>query len=158
MQVKKRTMAGFAFFLLLMLMTMCAGCGNKEAKEVNITELANRLQSGIQYADELSETSTDMFWNLFSMDKNLVEEQKTFNNSGASAEIISVVRCKDKTGAQAVKEAFETFVSERSAMYKSYNPTEAAKLDKAVVVIVEERYVVLCVSPDSAKAKEIIGK
>ena len=56
-----------------------------------------------------------------------------------------------------MKKAFETRVADQKESFQSYNANEVPKLDDAVIIS-GGKYVVLVVSGDSAKAKEIIGQ
>lgn len=149
--------------ILCMMVIMCGcflvGCGGDSGKkEVDVNTLAEELKNGITYDDDLVDTTTEMMCRMFNVSKDYIAEQKTYNNSGASAELISVIKCKSKEAAQIVKPALIAYAAERKQMYASYNPTEANKLGNAVIEVIDGNYVVICVSGNAAKAKEIISK
>lgn len=159
MKIFKRRILGRCAASLLALMMVCTWAGCKEtAREVNVNELADSLKTQGTFDDELNELKTEMLTPLFSVDTALIASQKSYINSGVTAEAIVVVECKDADGAAKVEAAFKNYVKANADMYRSYNPTEADKLDKAVVQIIGDKYVVLCISGDSNKAKEIIEK
>lgn len=142
---------------LVAMMGVMTACGSS-AKEVNPTNLANSLKSDIQYASQLVDTNDQVFFKMFGINKDNVVSQVTYNNTGDSAEVVSVIECKDANAANDVLASLKKFVSERYEMYKTYNTTEADKLNKAVTMVTGDKYVVLVVSGDSVKAKEIIEK
>ena len=68
---------------------------------------------------------------------------------------IVAVECKDEAAAKAVVELLKTRVQNQSELFASYNPDEAAKLDKAIVKS-SGKYAVLVVCDDYDKAESIL--
>ena len=162
--MKKIIKKSLCSILALAMMLACVACGESKTdtkdKQVDVAGLAAELKSGITYADTLEERDKDFAVNIFELGDNaaLIVNQVTYFNTGASAEAVSVVECKDGTDAAKVKTAFEAYAKKQADVYRSYNPEEADKLDKAVVKIVGGKYVAFCVSGDSNKASEIMEK
>ena len=75
---------------------------------------------------------------------------------GALADEVSVWRVKDEKDAETVKEAAETRVENQKVSFKDYVPAEMPKLEKAVITVNGDT-VILCVSSDPDKAKEVIA-
>lgn len=148
-----------ACVLAVGMLVACIGCGEEsKTKNVDVNAMATSLKSDITYVDTLTECDKDFMAMIFELDGSLVVNQKTYFNGGASAEAAVVVECKDSADAAKIKTAFESYAKKQADVYRSYNPTEADKLDKAVVEVVGDKYVAFCVSGDSNKAKEIIEK
>lgn len=124
---------------------------------IDIKNIASSLLSEITYVDQLSEVDKDtasMFLNFADVE---IEEACIYESSGATAEEIVVLKCKDSDNASKAKAAFKQRVEEQTENFTDYVPEEVPKLKDAVVFASGE-YAVLSVSADSSKAKEIIAK
>lgn len=149
--MKKRIMIGLIGTAALMAFT---GCGKKEAKNIDVKTTANSLLSEIKYEDQLSEVNYDL---VYDMEDINITESVVYVSSGATAEEIAAIKCETKEDAVKVEAALEERVKEQKDSFENYVPKELDKLDKAVIVKVGNT-VVLSVSNDDAKAKEIIDK
>lgn len=157
-----------------------AGCGSEEAKTVpenqekvminqpeekaeapadeagiNAEALANALKDELTYKDTLTAVDLEtakMFLNLADVE---VEESYIYESSGATAEEIVVLKCKDKDSAANAMKALEQRISEQTENFTDYVPEEVPKLNSAVVAV-KDVYAVLSVSEDSSKAKEVV--
>lgn len=126
-----------------------------ENKSVDAKAIADSLLSEISYTDQLSAVDLDtakMFLNFADVEIN---EAYIYESSGATAEEIVVLVCKDSDSAAKAKSAFEQRVSEQKENFTDYVPEEVPKLNDAVIITSRE-YAILSVSGDSAKAKDII--
>ena len=91
----------------------------------------------------------------YNLDASKIEASAFYSNSNATAEDIAVVKVNDEAYADTVKKAFEDRIAEQKKSFQDYNAAEVPKLEDAVVKV-SGKYVVLVVSGDSAKAKEIV--
>ncbi|MDY4429011.1 MAG: DUF4358 domain-containing protein [Lachnospiraceae bacterium] len=126
-----------------------------ENKSVDAKAIADSLLSEISYTDQLSAVDLDtakMFLNFADVEIN---EAYIYESSGATAEEIVVLVCKDSDSAAKAKSAFEQRVSEQKENFTDYVPEEVPKLNDAVIITSRE-YAILSVSGDSSKAKDII--
>lgn len=126
-----------------------------EEKTVDAAKIAEDLLTEISYTDELSSVDKDtasMFLNFADVE---IEEAYIYESSGATAEEIVVLKCKDSDNAANAKDAFSQRVEEQIDNYTDYVPEEVPKLKDAVIITSKE-YAVLSVSGDSGKAKSII--
>ena len=126
-----------------------------ENKNVDAKAIADSLLSEISYTDQLSAVDLDtakMFLNFADVEIN---EAYIYESSGATAEEIVVLVCKDSDSAAKAKSAFEQRVSEQKENFTDYVPEEVPKLNDAVIITSRE-YAILSVSGDSSKAKDII--
>lgn len=127
----------------------------EEEKSIDCKALADALLSKINYTDELSNVDKDtaaMFLNFADVE---IEEAYIYESSGATAEEIVVLKCKDSDSAKNAKAAFEQRVEEQTENFTDYVPEEIPKLKDAVIITSKE-YAVLSVSGDSSAAKSII--
>ena len=126
-----------------------------EEKTVDAKAIADALLSDISYDDQLSEVDLDtakMFLNFADVEIN---EAYIYESSGATAEEIVVLVCKDSDSAAKAKSAFEQRVEEQTENFTDYVPEEVPKLNDAVIITSRE-YAILSVSGDSSKAKDSI--
>ncbi|MDO4187466.1 MAG: DUF4358 domain-containing protein [Lachnospiraceae bacterium] len=127
----------------------------EEEKSVDAAKLASDLVENIKYTDQISEVDLDtakMFLNFADVD---IEEAYIYESSGATAEEVVVLKCKDSDSASKAKTAFEQRVEEQTENFTDYVPEEVPKLKDAVIITSKE-YAILSVSADSGKAKDII--
>ena len=127
----------------------------EEVKSVDASQIAKDLAEEITYEDQLSSVDLDtakMFLNLADVE---VTESYFYESSGATAEEIVVLVCKDSDSAAKAKVAFEQRVEEQTENFTDYVPKEVPKLKDAVIITSKE-YAILSVSGDSSKAKDII--
>ncbi|WP_313131959.1 DUF4358 domain-containing protein [Anaerocolumna sp.] len=150
-RMKKKIMIGLIGTAALMAFT---GCGKKEAKDIDVKATANSLLSEIKYEDQLSEVNYDI---VYDMEDINITESVVYVSSGATAEEIAAIKCETKEDAAKVETALKERVEEQKESFENYVPEELDKLGKAVIVK-SGNTVVLSVSNDDAKAKEIIEK
>jgi hypothetical protein len=150
-RMKKKIMIGLIGTAALMAFT---GCGKKEVKDIDVKATASSLLSEIKYEDQLSEVNYDI---VYDMEDINITESVVYVSSGATAEEIAAIKCETKEDAAKVETALKERVEEQKESFENYVPKELDKLDKAVIVK-SGNTVVLSVSNEDAKAKEIIEK
>lgn len=144
--------------LLVTAATICltiaavTGCG-KSAKTIDANALATSLTNDIAYTESLEQVSEDAISNYVELEEGV--EAVMYMSSGSTAEEVAVFTAKDEDAAKTMQSNVETFLADQKGSFKDYIPEEAARIDEAVVEQ-NGNYVVLCVSGDSDKAKEII--
>ena len=157
---------------VMMSMMMLVACGKdtdsdskkeeskKEESNKNVTidvvATADALIKDVKFVDQMSPIdSIDFFTALFSIDAADVKEQKTYTSTGATAEMLSAVKCTDADAAEKVKGIFEAYTKDLSSQYADYKPEECEKLDNPVIKVYNE-YVIICVSDDNDTATKTI--
>ena len=156
MKAKRFVSAAAAILLGLSLLT---GCSQNSGKTITAAtdEVAQSLQESLSFEYELSKLSDDAANRLYSLDGNILEEQAVYVGvGGALADEVSVWRVKDEKDAATVKEAAEKRVENQEASFENYVPEEMPKLENAVITV-DGDTIILCVSSDSDKAKEVIA-
>lgn len=141
--------------VLAALAILTAGCGGDKAKTIDAKALADSLLSEISYEDELEELSEEMA--AMSIDTEDGVKTWLYMGSGATSEELAVFETPDEETAKKQLEHVKDFVDDQIEAERDYRPEEVKRLEDAVL---EQRgkYVILCVSADSDKAKEIIEK
>ncbi|BCJ95963.1 hypothetical protein acsn021_35320 [Anaerocolumna cellulosilytica] len=142
--------------LMGIIVITSSGCKKNENVAVDVKQLGTNLVTEITYEDELSEIDLDTAKNIYEVEEAEITDYSIYVSSGATAEEIAVIGCKDSNSVKIVEEAFETRVENQKTSFQDYVPEELKKLDKAVI-IKKGNYVVFSVSNDDTKAKDIIN-
>ena len=167
----KRFFGVFICSLAAIGLVSCAGSGGKDStpspsiateKPVNlnidVAELAKEMFESGDYTDELSQLEDDMFDAVFqTVDLQMLTSKVAYVGSGASAEQIVVAEAKDEASANKVKEALSQKVKDDISQNEDYLPQEVNKLENPVLVV-DGKYVILCVSNDNDKIEQILLK
>lgn len=141
--------------VLAALVILTAGCGGDKAKEIDAKALAGSLLSEVTYEDELQELSEQMAAMQFDTEDGV--KIYLYMGGGATTEEVAVFEAPDEEAAKKQLDHVKDFVDDQIETERDYRPEEVKRLEDAVL---EQRgkYVILCVSADSDKAKEIIEK
>ena len=152
---------------IVLAMMLFVACSDKESEKekkkdentvvtIDVAATADSLLDNVAFVDDMTAIeSIDFFAALFSIEKEDVKEQKSYTSTGATAEMISAVKCTDANAAKRVKEAFEAYTKDLSGQYADYKPEECEKLDNPVIKVYNE-YVIICVSDDNDTATKKI--
>ena len=140
--------------MILMFSLAASGCGSKS--EVDVNALSGALNTQIAYKDELSPIDLDTAQMFYSFSDADITEAVFYESTGATAEEIAVIKCGSGEGADKVETAVNTRVDEQKEAYTDYVPAELEKLNAAVIVK-SGNTVILSVSDEPDKAREIIG-
>lgn len=146
-----------AFPILLSLLVLAAafGCAAKKAIQIDVDALAAKLATSIKFGDQPTKIDEKAALKLYNIQSTSIKKQSVYVSSGATAEEISVWESNDANAAKDVKAAVLARIEAQKAGFRDYVPTEMVKL-KSPVLICEGNYVILCVSNDNTKAKQVI--
>ncbi len=129
-----------------------------QTSNIDVTSLAKELFESGDYKDEMSELEDDMFDVVFqTVDLQMVSAKAAYVGSGASAEQIVVVEAKDEASANQIKEALSQKLEDDISQNEDYLPQEISKL-KNPVLVVNGKYVILCVSNANDKIEQVLLK
>ncbi len=129
-----------------------------QTSNIDVTSLAKELFESGDYTDEMSELEDDMFDVVFqTVDLQMVTAKAAYVGSGASAEQIVVVEAKDEASASQIKEALSQKLKDDISQNEDYLPQEISKL-KNPVLVVNGKYVILCVSNANDKIEQVLLK
>ena len=147
--MKKGLLAGLAFFMILL-----SACG-KETVVIDPSQLAESLLTELSFDDELQPIDASMAEQLYGIDDAV--SIQVWMGSGATAEEIAVLELPDEDSAKAAEQAALDRVTAQKTAFSDYVPAEVARLEQAVVER-KGNYVILCVSNEPEKAREMIEK
>lgn len=139
---------------LLMILLMAAGCASK-AVSLDVDKTAEKLSTEVTFQDQLTHLDKDAALKLYDLKQEDVEAVSLYVGTGATAEEISVWQGKDEASAKTIQQAVNTRIENQKESYVDYQPQEMPKLENPVVVA-KGNYVVLCISGDNEKAKQVI--
>lgn len=158
--------------LVMAVATVCcmalASCSDENTAEskaektatnvsMDVVETADKLKDDIEYKDTLNELPESKIEKLFGLATTDYVKGKVYVGSGgATAEEIACFEAKDSDGAANIKTALENRIESQKKAFENYQPQEMDKLNDPVLVV-KDKYVLMCVSDDNAKAQEIIG-
>lgn len=131
-----------------------AGCGSS-AKEIDAAALAESLVNEITYEDKLESVDADTISMYIEVPENT--DSVMYMGSGSTAEEVAVFTSKDAAAAGETLKKVQEHLDDQTASFKAYKAEEAKRVEDAVLKQ-EGNYVILCVSGDADKAKEIIEK
>lgn len=158
--MKKRLLA---MMLLVALSVSMVACGNdgtgdtgsseNNQKEVNAADLAQALATQITYTGEMERLDADdIEWYIE------LEEGVTgivYEVAGVSSEQVAVFTVPNNDAAQKTIASIEELLADQKDQNAAYDAKVASRIENAVLEH-KGNYVILCVSDDSAKAKQII--
>lgn len=145
--MKKKILA----VLSITMAAVLAGCG---AKTIDVHELASSLASEGQFAEQLTEVSSDITEKRYGIEAADVEECAAYAGTKAVVDEVAVFKAAN---VENVKEQAQKHIETQKDSYSSYRPDEVPKLDDSVVTVSGD-YVIVCISEDSSAAKSIIEK
>lgn len=148
--------------MLIVCIIPLFGCGKSSPASGSLalpkpSELAESLKSGAKFEDQLDTIDLDTAATLYSIDKSTVADSTVYMGTGATAEEIAVFTANSKEEANKILEACKARIEDQKESFVSYVPAEMPKLESAVVSQ-SGSTVVLCISADNTKAKEIVEK
>ncbi len=130
-----------------------SGSNQNSEKEFNAEELAQSLVSEITYTGTMEQLPADEIGWYVDMEEGVTGIM--YMVSGVSSEEVAVFTAPDETTAKAMVENIEELLADQEDQNAAYDAKVTQRIDNAVL---EQKgnYVILCVSDDSAKAKELI--
>lgn len=155
---RKITALMLALVMAALLLTACGGGSGKGGDvSVDVAALADELNKDTVTTDTLSETKESMLASIYYFEDGQVTESKAYMSSGATADEVAVVKCKDAAATKDVETLFNNRVKAQSDLYSTYKPEESDKLKDAIIKSAGQ-YTVLVVCDDYDKANEILKK
>ena len=145
----------------LLCLPLFAACGNQTEETVSMYQLSREMLTALNAAENMLYVSgsdadaADKFAYVSDLDYELVDDFFLLyaENGAGNADEIAVIAVKSPRSAPAAEASLCTHLSKRTAMYKSYDPTQLEKLNNAVYETVG-RYVTLVVAADPAPVME----
>ncbi len=137
--------------------TTAATTEQKAAKDMQA--IADKLKDSLDEAVKATMTPFDesRIEKMIGVKKDLYKKAVCYvDASGASAHEIDCFEANDENAAKEIEAALKTRIENQKTAFKDYVPAEMDKLNDPVLVV-DGNYVIMCLSNNNSKAKEIIG-
>lgn len=125
--------------------------------QINIEELATKIAESGAFEDEIAKIDSEMIMSDYNITTDEVEGFVSYQGSGATSEEIVILKVKDKSNLNDVKDKINSRIQERKQAFQSYLPEEVGKIDNNILRV-EGNYIIFCVSNDSSKVNQIINE
>ncbi|MCD8336026.1 MAG: DUF4358 domain-containing protein [Lachnospiraceae bacterium] len=152
--MKKMTAFICAAALALSLTACGSGTKDNETVTIEISELAEALLDTVT-SDTLSETASSLVPSIYYLDEEEVASAVAYASSGATACEVAVIESTSADGTEDVESGMQTRVDNQIELYTSYNESEAARLETAIIKSAGV-YTVLCVCDDTDAAEALL--
>ena len=124
-------MKKFGLILMCMMMVVLSACaGGTTAKELNMTELAEKLKTSGAFEQNISSTMAQV--KAEKAVKMYGADAADVQDVGATAAEILIFQCPDEAAAKRVYALADTHLTDLQNTYQSYAPAEAQKVANAV--------------------------
>ena len=124
---------------------------------LDMPKLAEELINAQIFEDQLNEVDKESIIKKYNLNAEKIKNVDAYVGPGATAEEILIMELLDKEDISETKKIMETQIEERKLDFQDYLPKEVFKLENYILES-KGNYIVLCISNDSDKAKEIINK
>ena len=155
----KKKIVVIIIVIIIIIMAIIIGImqkNNNKTIEINVEDLATKMQQSGAFEDELVKIDSEMIMNDYNFTANEVEEFVSYQGSGATSEEIVILKVKDKSNLNSIKDKINARIEERKEAFQSYLPKEVGKIDSSILRV-EGNYIIFCVSNDSSKVNQIIN-
>jgi len=147
--------------LVFACLTLCftVGCADKAGSktEPELEDVASALLDGGIFAEKLENIDADIAQMLYTYDPELAEDVLFYMSSGATGDELALIKAKDESSAEKIKESLTARVEYQKASFADYIPSEVSKFDHADIRMLGKT-LVLCVSTDHDAAAKILDK
>ena len=122
--------------------------------QINIEDLATKIAESGAFEDEIAKIDSEMIMSDYNITTDEGEGFVSYQGSGATSEEIVILKVKDKSNLNDVKDKINSRIQERKQAFQSYLPEEVGKIDNNILRV-EGNYIIFCVSNDSSKVNQI---
>ena len=142
-------------FIGIEIIIMNTKDSNKDIS-IDMQKLAEDLITAEIFEDDLSIIDEDSIIKKYNFNKEDFKNIISYVGTGATVEEILIIEVSDKNKINEFKKIIETKIEELKINFQSYLPKEVFKLENCNL-ITKDNYIILCISNNEKKAKEIIN-
>ncbi len=150
----KKLVAIFTAAVLLFSLSACSSSKDNTTVDLDPEALAEELLTTVT-SDKLSQSAESMIPSIYSIDEEEIASAVAYTSSGTTSCEVAVIETVKSDEVSDVKDKFQARVDAQEKLYADYNPTEASRLETAVIESAGN-FAVLCVSDDAEEAKSIL--
>lgn len=158
--MKKRLLGALLLLAMSVSLVACGNGGTEDTgssennqKEVNAQELAQTLATQITYTGKMEQLDADDLKWYIDMEEGVTGI--VYEVAGVSSEQVAIFTVPNEDAAKKTMASLEGLLADQKDQNAAYDAKVESRIDNAVLVH-KGNYVILCVSDDSAKAKQII--
>lgn len=151
--MKKRIIRIMSLLLVFAMLLPLTACGGKETATYDGAALVKSLLEQVAFADTLSNAGDAAALYFSQLPEGASVE--LYIGSGYYADEVALITLEKESDSAAAKTAAESHLSELRSQFANYIPEEVTKIDDAVIWQ-GGKYVIVCVTEDSANAKLIL--
>jgi len=130
--------------------------GNQQIlSQADVKVLGEYIVDNTEFEDYISQVDNEIFFSLFNLDEDVIEDAFFYSSTGATAEEVAVIKAKDGNG-EAVMKACEGRIQAQKDGFENYVPDELDKLSKPVIFNADN-VTIYVVCDDSEAAEKLIA-
>ena len=153
----KKILLIIPIIIILIILLEIINLNTDKDINIDIQKLGEELANSQIFEDSLSIIDKDIAIKKYSLDNKKINDMIAYEGSGATAEEIVIIKLNNKNDKTEIKEIIKTKIQERKLDFENYLPKEVFKLDNYILDS-KGNYIILCISNDFNRAKEIIAK
>lgn len=142
--------------LTLSSVFILSGCQkNGDTKPVDVNDLAEKIVETDAFDDSLSQTEPEVANMLFNFDSEKITDMSCYMNTGATPEMVVVIKTEDDYKQEAI-DLLNEYINSEKENFESYSPEQVVKIENVVLEEVSDS-VAVCISNNSEKITEVIN-
>ncbi len=154
--MKKIFIVALVVIVLVIVVLKVESSGNKSV-DFTVNDIASELLNTVDFEDTLDSIDSDMIPLAYDIDKSYLIDYVAYSGTGATAEEICVFNVHNIEEQMKIYDILLERIEKKRYSYSNYMPNEVSKIDNAVL-IAKNNFVVLCISNDDLKARQVITK
>lgn len=154
---KKILIIGIILVVIIVLGINFFFTNRDENVQIDMQKLLEELINSQIFEDDLSQVDKDTIIKKYNFNNEKIKDITSYVGTGATAEEILILEMLDKNDIEETEKIIETKIEERKEDFQNYLPKEVFKLENYNLEN-KGNYIILCISNDYNKAKDIIDK
>lgn len=147
-------MAKKAFFVIVLAFFLIFVYTGQNADDVPMEEIEQQLKENTELAD-MSRCGNRTLLQFYGLDYEQLDGYIYYKSGEAlSVEELLIVKTKDKSQLDSVKDAAESRIQSQIKTYESYGPKQVAMLENAIITV-RGNYLFCCVADAPESYKEV---
>lgn len=154
---KKILIIGIVLVVIIVLGINFVFTSKDENVQIDMQKMSEELITSQIFEDDLSQVDKDTIIKKYNFKSEKIKDVTSYVGTGATAEEILILEMLDKNDIEETEKIIKTKIEERKEDFQNYLPEEVFKLENYNLEN-KGNYIILCISNDYNKAKDIIDK
>lgn len=154
---KKILIIGIVLVVIIVLGINFVFTSKDENVQIDMQKMSEKLITSQIFEDDLSQVDKDTIIKKYNFNSEKIKDVTSYVGTGATAEEILILEMLDKNDIEETEKIIKTKIEERKEDFQNYLPEEVFKLENYNLEN-KGNYIILCISNDYNKAKDIIDK